>query len=330
MKHPFGSFLGLALAAGSFATPARAVVTIDYVVVGNAGNAADTADGDIYTPGVQRYGAVPYDYKIAKNETTVGQYAEFLNAAAKTDLHGLYNPAMASTTHIAGISRNGSAGSYSYVPVTGSENKPITFVSWFDAARFCNWLHNGQGSGGTETGAYTLNGAMSGIYAVNPGALAWLPTEDEWYKAAYYDASKNAGAGGYWKMPTQSDSLSGNTIGTPGAANYYDGDHVGYPNMALTDVGAYGANSDSFYGTNDQGGNVYEWNGAEVGGQWRGVRGGAWNNSGVLDAESSRHYDDDPTVEDHVYGFRVAIVPEPTSLVLTMLASGLLLIRRKR
>ena len=49
----------------------------------------------------------------------------------------------------------------------GSANKPITIVSWFDAARFCNWLHNGQGSGSTETGAYTLNGAMSGIYMKN-------------------------------------------------------------------------------------------------------------------------------------------------------------------
>jgi hypothetical protein len=45
--------------------------------------------------------------------------------------------------------------------------KPITFVSWFGVARFCNWLHNGQGSGSTKSGAYTLNGAMSGIYTVN-------------------------------------------------------------------------------------------------------------------------------------------------------------------
>jgi formylglycine-generating enzyme required for sulfatase activity len=131
----------------------------------------------------------------------------------------------------------------------------IDYVSWFDAARFCNWMQNGQGNGSTETGAYTLNGAMSGIYAVNPGAKTWIPSENEWYKAAYYDATKG-GTGGYWSYPTQSNSVSGNAIGVPNSANYYDGDYVGFPGMALTDVGAYGGNSDSFYGTNDQLGNV--------------------------------------------------------------------------
>jgi formylglycine-generating enzyme required for sulfatase activity len=294
------------------------VVSIDYVSVGNAGNAADSTG----------YGAVPYDYQIAKNETTVGQYAEFLNAKAKSDPYAFYNPSMASTTHIAGISRTGSDGSYMYAPVPGSENKPITYVSWFDAARFCNWLHNGQGSGSTETGAYTLNGAMSGIYAVNPGAQTWIPSENEWYKAAYYDATKG-GTGGYWQYPTQSTALVGNTIGVAGAANYYDGDYVGYPGMALTDVGAYGANSDSFYGTNDQGGNVWEWNDAVVSGSSRGLRGGSWHFFDNDLASSYRGYYG-PSGEYFVIGFRVASVPEPSCVVLTILASGLLVTRRKR
>jgi formylglycine-generating enzyme required for sulfatase activity len=207
-------------------------------------------------------------------------------------------------------------------------NKPITYVSWFDAARFCNWMQNGQGSGSTETGAYTLNGAMSGIYAVNPGAKTWIPSENEWYKAAYYDATKG-GTGGYWQYPTQSNALGGNTIGGPNSANYYDGDYVGYPGMALTDVGAYGSNSDSFYGTNDQGGNVSEWNDAVVSSSSRGVRGGAYDDPDIFLASSGRAAFE-PWYESYGIGFRVASVPEPSCVVLTLLASGMLVTRRKR
>jgi sulfatase modifying factor 1 len=318
MNHPIHPIFGLAVLAGaSLVTPVSAVVNIAYVPVGNAGNAADTTG----------YGAVPYDYQIAKNETTIGQYAEFLNAKAKSDPYALYSTSMASDASVARISRTGGDGSYSYLPVPGSENKPITYVSWFDAARFCNWLHNGQGSGSTETGAYTLYGAMSGIYLVNPGAQTWIPSENEWYKAAYYDATKG-GTGGYWRFTTQSTNLGGNTIGVANSANYNDGDYVGYPGMALTDVGAYGANSDSFYGTNDQGGNVLEWNDS-VAGSVRGVRGGSWGNLGGSLASSYRA-DYQAVLENGFAGFRVASVPEPSCLVLTLLAGGMLVTRRKR
>ena len=321
MKSSLRSSFGLAvLASVSLGNSASAVVSIDYVSVGNAGNANDATG----------YGAVPYNYQIAKNETTVGQYAEFLNAKAKSDPYELYHPSMASTTFIAGITRSGSSGGYTYASVAGTENKPITYVSWFDSARFCNWMHNGQGSGSTETGAYTLNGAMSGIYAVNPGAQTWIPSENEWYKAAYYDATKG-GTGGYWSYPTQSNGLGGNTIGVPNSANYNDGDYVGYPSMALTDGGAYGANSDSFYGTNDQGGNVWEWNDAVVSGSSRGLRGGSWAGPvNLASSDRNGHLDAGPSFDYYDIGFRVASVPEPSCVVLTMLASGLLVTRRKR
>ena len=65
-------------------------------------------------------------------------------------------------------------------------DKPVNYVSWYDAARFVNWLHNGQGTGGTETGAYSLSGNI-GIVTKNVGVTVWIPTESEWYKAAYYD-----------------------------------------------------------------------------------------------------------------------------------------------
>ena len=313
-------------------TPAFAVVNIDYAFIDNVGNAADAATGSVY-------GAVAYAYQIARNETTIGQYAEFLNAVAKTDTYGLYSNSM-TTSYISGISQGGSPGSFTYSVTAGSDNKPITYVSWFDAARFCNWLQNGQQTGTgaaitAETGAYALNGATSGIIPKSVTATVWIPSENEWYKAAYYDPNKD-GVGGYWAHATQSDTLGGNTIGMPNSANYNDGNYATYAggsSWGITDIGAYGLNSDSAYGTNDQAGNVWEWNDAVISGTSRGLRGGAWNNintSEYPNLASMSGSSGGPLFEAYYVGFRVATVPEPTSLVLTMLASGVMLIRRKR
>jgi formylglycine-generating enzyme required for sulfatase activity len=332
MKHPIISSIELAALVGvMLVTPAFATITIDYVNVGNKNNSADLATGSIF-------GSVGYAYQIAKNETTISQYCEFLNAAAKSDPYALYSTNMASQKYIAGIMRSGSSGSYYYSVVAGSANKPITYVSWFDAARFCNWMHNGQGAGSTEDGAYTLGGAMSGIYAKNVEASIWIPSENEWYKAAYYDATKD-GTGGYWAHPTQSNTMTTNDIGVAGAANFYDAN--GYAvytgsdagKWGITDVEAYGANSDSFYGTNDQGGNVWEWNDAVIGSS-RGLRGGSWLYSGSV-SSSSRF--SGPSSESDLDGFRVAsselaAVPEVTSsfTLFGLISSGLLLHRRTK
>lgn len=330
MKPPIISAFGFAvLAAHSLITPSFAVVNIDYVTIGNAGNAADGTT----------YGAVAYDYKIAKNETTIALYAEFLNAVAKTDTYGLYSASM-TTSYINGITQSGVPGSFTYSVAAGSGNKPITYVSWFNAARFTNWMHNGQPVGAqgvttTEDGAYTLNGATSGIITKNATATVWLPSENEWYKAAYYDPNKGgAGVGGYWLYPTQSNTMTTNDFGVAGAANFADANgyatYVGGASWGITDVGAYGLNSESAYGTNDQGGNVAEWNDAVILGSARGVRAGHWNN-GDSDLISSYRYSiANPEAESAQIGFRVAsVIPEPTSVVLAMFASGMLLVRRR-
>ena len=301
-----------------------AAVNIDYVNIGNAGNPNDPSTG---------YGFVPYNYQISRNETTISQYAEFLNVKARTDPYGLYNTGMATDAHSAGITRSGSSGNYTYSVLSGAGNRPITYVSWFDAARFTNWLHNGQGNGSTETGAYTLGGATSGIFTKNVNATVWLPSENEWYKAAYYDPTPGAGGGdNYWRYATQSDALINNTV----SANYIDGDYAVTQSPTgsssqnyLTNLGAYGTASDSFYGTNDQTGNVLEWNDAVISGTQRGRRGGAW--STVLNQQSALTRDFGvPTTEVSVVGFRVASVPEPTSVVLTILFSTGLILLRKR
>ncbi|MCX6875753.1 MAG: SUMF1/EgtB/PvdO family nonheme iron enzyme [Verrucomicrobia bacterium] len=329
MKHNSPASVGLAILAGiTLLTPAFGAVNIDWAMVGNPGNPADTTG----------YGAVGYAYKIAQNETTTGQYCEFLNAAARSDPHGLWDFGMATNANVSGITRSGSSGSYRYAVVAGSANKPISYVSWFDAARFANWMQNGQGNGSTETGAYTLNGASSGVILKNAAALVWIPSENEWYKAAYYDPTKD-GTGGYWQYPTQSNTLGDNIVGTAGGANYlitsptvrYAVNQSTFNSTTnfLTDVGAYGA-SVSYFGTFDQAGNVDEWNDSVSSGGYRGKRGGYWAGTSYL-SRSGRNANL-PDFESNTIGFRLATVPEPGCAVLTLLASGwvALLGRRRR
>jgi formylglycine-generating enzyme required for sulfatase activity len=169
-----------------------------FVSVGDPNNSNDTTG----------YGKVDYLYQISQYLVTNCEYAEFLNSIASTDTYALYNATM-NTDSRAGISRSGSSGSYTYSVKNNMGNKPVIYVSWFDAARYCNWLHNGkpsgsQNTGTTEGGAYTLIGRVSGnAVAKNSNASYHMPTENEWYKAAYY---KGGGTNaGYWKYATQSN-----------------------------------------------------------------------------------------------------------------------------
>jgi len=310
-------------------SPAFAAVTIDYVNVGNAGNAADSTG----------YGAVTYAYYIGKYEVTNAQYAEFLNAAdpSGANANGIYNASMGSDIRGGITYTPGAASGTKYSVRTNMGNKPVNFVSWYDSARFTNWLHNGQGSGSTETGAYTLSG-NTGIITKNVGATVWLPSENEWYKAAYYDPTTGAGGGdNYWAYPTQSNTAptvgaanaTGN-ISNPGAnvANFATGADWNGQDGNVTTVGSALANN--YYGTADQGGNLYEWNDAVMGSN-RGVRGGAWGSSGAGElAASFRIAAGSPTTYEGVnVGFRVASsVPEPRAALLGAL--GLLAVLRRR
>jgi formylglycine-generating enzyme required for sulfatase activity len=312
--------------------PASAV-TINTVPVGNAGNANDTTG----------FGAVSYDYLVATTEVTNSQYAEFLNAKAVSDPLALYNTNMGSNAR-GGITQSGVSGSFTYAPKTNMGDKPVNYVTWYDSIRFANWLHNGQGAGDTETGAYTLDGGTptpsNGLTVTrNSGATWFLTSEDEWYKSAYHQPSAQGGdSDDYWLYPTASNSAptgaTANSVGdisNPGAnvANYLSGADWNSLNGNVTTVGSAGPLSDSFYGTADQGGNVFEWNEALISGSFRGRRGGSW----VFDSfnlQSSVRYDNSPSEEFDSIGFRVATVPEPSTGVLAVVACGIMWWCRKR
>ncbi len=331
----------LALGAVCLATSPAHAVTIDWVTVGNAGNANDTTG----------YGAVGYEYQIGKYEVTIQQYTDFLNAVAKNDPYELWHAWMGINSFTSGISRAGAPGSYVYSVMTASGsapyggvsngNRPISFVQWWDAARFANWMQNGQGSGSTETGAYTLNGATSGTApAKNAGAQFYIPTENEWYKAAYYSPLLNGGAGGYRQFATE--EFPGNTIGSgSNQANYralglVEGTYQQLYSVTqsastssgqnyLTDVGAF-TNSASYYGTFDQGGNVEEWNDLDGSASTsRGFRGGTWASTSYELSRNGRDQNDASFNLGGSRGFRlaspIAAVPEPSTWVLA--AGGL-------
>ncbi|RCL39900.1 MAG: hypothetical protein DBX00_01195 [Verrucomicrobia bacterium] len=248
------------------------------VTIDDRGNPADT----------NGFGSVSYPYRIGKYEVTNAEFAAFLNGAARADPHSLYDTRMAGEQ--GGITRTGSSGSYRYSCKNGQERNPISYISWETCLRYCNWLSNGQGAGNTESGAYRIEGGS--VNLPDHAALAqgktttWvLASENEWYKAAYYDPDKS-GSGGYWLYACEGGSappcnLNSNTI---------------------RKVGSYPVSS--AYGTFDQNGNLWEYNEHRSGNKV-GLRGGSFflNDTDSYLRSSTRY--DVLSAKWPNYGFRV-------------------------
>ena len=323
-RNPDGTWTGLA--------------SLETVPVGNPGNAGGLSGEGAGGDGPDRVcGAVDYEYRIGKYEVTAAQYCEFLNAVAATDAYGLYSVNMDRAVKLDGcdIKRTGSSGNYSYSVAADYANRPVNYVSWGDAARFANWLHNGQPTGAqdltsTEDGAYFLNGATTDAAlqeVCREADWRWaITSEDEWYKAAYH---RNDGVtGNYFDYPTSSDTTPVNSLTDPDGGNNANFNPIriyllGAP-YYRTGVGEF-ENSDSPYGTFDQAGNVWEWNEAIIYQTRRGLRGGSFDGitHGLQAADRGL---DDPTYEWRSYGFRVSQVPEPATL--SLLALGGLAVGR--
>ena len=247
-----------------------------------------------------------YNYKICAYEINNQQYTDFLNMVAKADPNNLYNTLMTNS----GIQRGSGSGSFTYSVDSGAEDYPVIYVSWYDAARYANWLTNGRPTGSqgpttTENGAYNLASSSLVRNAVNPNTGApptfWLLNESEWYTSAYLKSDASA----LWTYPTQSNSdpdASGSN--PPNFANF--GGVFG----ETTPVGFLDESPGPF-GTFDQGGNVREWtetNDSNTGKAMRIIRGGSWADpASAMRADESQIAD--PSLADDKTGFRIGGAP---------------------
>ena len=295
------------LAADTFGSGANQF-DVGFVPIGQPGNAADT------TGAPNPAGSVPYGYRM-------GAYEVSRDIITKANSAGGLGITMSDMTPYGG---NG-------------VNRPATGVSWYEAAKLVNWLNTSTG----HQPAYNLSGASLSLW---PSADAWqaggenlyrhkdayyfLPSENEWYKAAYYSP-----AGVYYNYPTGSDSAPGAVAGGTGAGTAVYGHPLSH---GPADIGSAGGLSP--YGTMGQGGNVWEWMESafdlvnDSGSEDRGVRGGYWGGPALYLGSSYRYFIGVvPSFENESLGFRVAAVPEPleSAGVIGLAALGFALWRRR-
>lgn len=303
------------LAADTFGSGATQF-HLDFVPVGNPGNAADIHEG-LPEPGYPNpAGSVAYWYRM-------GTYEVSRDMITKANNAGGLGITMNDMTRFGG---NG-------------PGRPATGVSWLEAARLVNWLNQVTG----HQPAYNLSGASLSLW---PSGDAWqaggenlfrhkdayyfLPSEQEWYKAAYYDGT----LGVYYDYPTGSDSAPAAVAGGTGAGSaVYDLEYFGHGPADIANAGGLSA-----YGTMGQGGNVWEWmeSAADLvndsASESRALRGGGWGDQeGALWSwvpTPMRAYGPPGAEADHI-GFRVAAVPEPTVRELGIAALGFALRRRR-
>lgn len=300
-------------------------IDIPTIAVGNPGNSNDPVHR-LDPRGT--FGAVDDPFRMGTFEVTNAEYAEFLNAVAMTDSHALYSVEMSSDPR-AGILRSGVDGDFSYDVKPNMGNKPVNYVSFWDAARFVNWLHNGQPAGAqdstsTEQGAYALDGVTQPDTNIKRNAAArwFLPSEDEWYKAAYHHPREEGGErDNYWFYPMATPldpvAATSNELGDihgpmDKTANFQSSVNWNGLEGNVTTVGSAGDTSESFYGTSDQAGNVSEWTEGlfEDDFPFRIVRGGSWESRLFTDVSSAIWHATPPEVEHNTIGFRVATIAE--------------------
>lgn len=298
-------------------------VTFEWKIVDDLGNSSmltsqNGVSGGFSVPPFS-VGTVNEVYTVAKHEVSNAQYAVFLNAvASQSDPYGLFNSSSknAENERLFGMTRTGT-GPYTYAPKVGMEDLPVNFVSVLDVARFVNWLHNGQGIGDTEDGAYDM---LVSPLERKAGAAVFIPNEDEWHKAAYYDPRTPEEGGpdddkypNYWRFPTQSndapvkatlDSAGNitNAFSEPNVANWGPENPYG-----LCKVMTGGIGTETYYGVMHMGGNVVEWNESRntTNGTHHDLRGGDWANND-WDQQHTSVNAIHPTYESTDNGIRLA------------------------
>jgi formylglycine-generating enzyme required for sulfatase activity len=309
-----------------------------------------TSMGSFNRGGITRAGtAGNYTYSVKTNfDLKPVNYVSFYDSAMFTNW--LSNGATTSSSIIAGAytistgvvtlyERTGNAATLTSAGHTLSAGDQVTVsgvASGFNGTYLVSAVTTDTFSYSTAlSGNVSSTGASGSLIGANlkrnAGASWWLPNENEWVKAAYYDAA----TGNYSLYATQSNTAptlavsdAAGNITNPGAnvANYSDGVVWNSVTGNVSTVGSAGATS--FYGTYDQAGNVWEWNESFV--SSRGQRGGSWSSSeGSLQASNrARHHTPERQFQDA--GFRVATVPEPSSALLVLLGGAAWLLKKRR
>jgi formylglycine-generating enzyme required for sulfatase activity len=279
---------------------------IEFLTIGNPGNPADATGRPIPA------GSVPYVYRIGKYEIS-------RSMIEKANADGGLNITLADMTLFSG---NG-------------PNKPAAGINWFAAARFVNWLNAGTGN----SPAYKFEEGF-GFRLWEPGdpgydpsnlyrnslARYFLPSVDEWYKAAYFDPA----TGVYYDYPTGANSVPTSIVsGTAAGSAVYGLPQANGPADVMSAGGL------SPYGTMAQGGNVQEWEETDFdlandnSSSGRGLRGGYWNDNVGLLSSLSR-LDSSAANDSLVNGLRVAsAIPEPNSFLLSACVTSTFLLRRR-
>jgi formylglycine-generating enzyme len=262
-------------------------INIDLVAINNAGNAADSTTG---------HGAVGYNYHIGKYEVTNAQWNSF--------------------TTVVGAPTGNPSDAYNLSATYAGAQQPTNNVSWYEAAQFCNYLTSGDKSKGVYQ--FSGNNANPGTFLGTDRSAAqttydeayFLPTVDEWYKAAYYKADGS----GY---STYTNGT--NTAPIAGVQSNY--------NMAIGTPWNVGTGAQEQNGTFDMAGDVWEWNQTSIGSSYVAMGGSFDLNGSYL--LSSFEGSAAPDRQFYQIGFRIASLPEPTTICL--LGFGVLsLIRRKK
>ena len=244
---------------------------LDWVTVGAPGNRAVNGVEAPILDGLS-VGSVGYEYRLTRTEVTVSQWFEFVQAYAPHWAAAGGNPRDSQLT--GWWIDTGPSGQHQIVSAQ-AHNYPAV-MGWRFAARYCNWLHNGKASEAWafESGAYDTSTFVMGPNGIvldqathSPGAKFWIPTGDEWVKAAYHDPNRyGEGEEGYWRYPLGSNDLP--VSGFPWDGGETNAGDATYP-LAGMDVGSY-PGSTSPWGLLDMSGGEEEWTGTISGdANWR-------------------------------------------------------------
>lgn len=262
MRHPLIHATLAALALPAAAQPGDH--GIDFVTISDPGNVGyNRTDPNGFATGS---GSLDYEYRIGRFEVTTQQWLGFVNAMHTS---GEISDQFFAVPFTWGAeidpTYNGPGRQFRLQSANpNAAMLPVQSIDWYSAAYFSNWLHNGQPNSfaAIQTGAYDSStwrhgpeGDLTLADPHLPDAKYWIPTFDEWQKAAYYDPEKD-GEGGWWLYPNSTDELQ--TPGFPGVGETSAGLDIGNDAAFQIPLGSY-SDQQSPWGLLDVSGGASEW-----------------------------------------------------------------------